>query len=81
MKDTIVALQVDERDNFAPNVQHILTQYGKNIKTRLGLHNDDQNQGLILIEFAGADEDLEHFEKELRQIEQLNFKTMNLDFK
>ncbi|MCK8827192.1 hypothetical protein MWH25_05490 [Natroniella acetigena] len=81
MEDAIIALQVDERDNFAPDVQHILTEYGANIKTRLGLHNDNQNQGLILIEFAGEDNELESFEEELKKVEQLNFKAMNLKFR
>ncbi|MCK8817308.1 hypothetical protein MWH28_08025 [Natroniella sulfidigena] len=81
MKDSIIALQVDERDNFASDVQNILTKYGTNIKTRLGLHNNEKNQGLILIEFAGKDKELNNFKDELKDIKPLNFKAMNLNFK
>ena len=80
INSTIVALKVDERDDFAPNVQEILTSYGHNIKTRLGLHNHDQNQGLIIVEFLGSENDLNNFEEELKKVDLLNFKKMELNF-
>lgn len=56
-------------------VQDILTRYGCVIKTRLGLHESDEEGnsrgGLLLVELAGDDQELDHFEQALRGIDKL----------
>jgi hypothetical protein len=50
---------VQNRFHGAPSVQKLLTEYGCNIKTRIGLHQVSENlcshQGLILLEMFGDD--------------------------
>ena len=53
----IFGVHVTDRTNQVPQVQKLLTEYGCNIKTRLGLHRVDENvcspRGLILLEMFG----------------------------
>ena len=53
----IFGVHVTNRANQVPKVQELLTEYGCNIKTRIGLHRvDDQvcsPRGLILLEMFG----------------------------
>ena len=61
LKDhVILGVHVTNRTQHTPAVQNVLTEFGCNIKTRLGLHDVDDNycspNGLLLIEFIGTDE-------------------------
>lgn len=53
----IFGIHVTNRATQVPRVQELLSEYGCNIKTRLGLHHvDDQvcsPRGLILLEMFG----------------------------
>jgi hypothetical protein len=53
----IYGVHVTNRATQAPQVQKYLTEYGCNIKTRLGLHHVDQSvcsaRGLIVLEMFG----------------------------
>lgn len=53
----IYGVHVTNRSTQVPNLQHLLTEYGCNIKTRIGLHHVDENvcspRGLILLEMFG----------------------------
>jgi hypothetical protein len=53
----IYGVHVTNRAAQVPAVQQLLTQYGCNIKTRIGLHHVDDNacspRGLILLEMFG----------------------------
>jgi hypothetical protein len=53
----IFGVHITNRATQVPSVQHLLTEYGCNIKTRIGLHHvDDQvcsPRGLILLEMFG----------------------------
>jgi len=53
----IFGVHVTNRANQVPDVQKLLTEYGCNIKTRLGLHRVDEQvcspRGLILLEMFG----------------------------
>lgn len=50
----IIGVHVTERTKHVPEVQKVLTEFGCNIKTRLGLHEASENvcspSGLILLE-------------------------------
>ena len=56
-KHIILGVHITDRVTHASQVQQTLTEYGANIKTRLGLHEIDGHQaspnGLILLEMAG----------------------------
>ena len=52
-KHIIVGVHIVDRERHAPLVQQIFTQYGAQIRTRLGLHDDVcPANGLILLEMA-----------------------------
>lgn len=54
----IMAIHVTDRVKQASRVQDILTQFGKSIKTRIGLHEATETKastnGMILVEFVGS---------------------------
>jgi len=46
----LVGIHIDNRVEQAVAVQKLLTKYGNSIKTRLGLHETDAGNGLIILE-------------------------------
>ena len=53
----IYGVHVTNRTTQVPNLQKLLTEYGCNIRTRIGLHHVDEKvcspRGLILLEMFG----------------------------
>lgn len=60
MKTTLIVL-IGKRKDSALKVQQILTAWGCNIKTRLGIHDgvleNCSDQGLLIIELVGKQKD------------------------
>lgn len=56
-KHIILGVHVLERVSKAPDIQKLFTEYGCHIKTRIGLHDVNENvcsvRGLILLELFG----------------------------
>jgi len=56
-KHVIVGIHITERLENAAKVQQVFTEYGCNIKTRLGLHEASKDvcspNGLVLLEMVG----------------------------
>jgi hypothetical protein len=79
-KHFICGIHITERLQHALQVQEILTAFGKNIKTRLGLHelSDAGNgpNGLLLIEFIGNESTFKEFTQKLGGIAGVEVKTM-----
>ena len=54
---TILGIHVQDRIHQVPDLQNLFTQFGCNIRTRLGLHEVDKNScsttGLIILEVTG----------------------------
>jgi hypothetical protein len=54
-----LGVHITDRVKHVPSVQGVLTQFGCNIKTRLGLHHVNESfcspNGLMLIEFVGEE--------------------------
>jgi len=70
-----------ERVKTASKVQELLSKYGCDINTRLGLHvaspESCSPQGLILLEFIDdADEAVANFQKELLEIADVEIQKM-----
>ncbi len=81
MSKTIMGFVLHERVKTAGRVQELLTEYGCNINTRLGLHVASNEtcspQGLILLEFTdNADDKAKDFEKELKKIADVDVQKM-----
>ena len=66
----VLGVALENRISEAKEVQAILTQYGCNIKTRLGLHNVDDNQcstnGLLILELCGDPKEWDALESALK---------------
>jgi hypothetical protein len=67
MKHTIFGIHISHRTENVPAVQAVLTKYGCNIRTRLGIHDADMTScspsGLVLVDVFG--DGVEDFYKEL----------------
>jgi len=76
----IVGIHVTDRLKNAADVQKIFTQYGCNIKTRLGLHEVHGNYcaggGIVLLEMVGEMKDVDAMLRKLKKIEGLEAKKM-----
>ena len=69
----ILGIHVTNRLKNAVEVQRVFTEYGCNIKTRVGLHDVDANvcspSGVVLIEFFGADDEAAAMMAKLNEVE------------
>ena len=84
LKDhVILGVHITNRVEHSPAVQQVLTGFGCNIKTRIGLHdvNDDycSPNGLMLLEFVGSDDDRQRLDEKLAAIEGLEVQVMVFD--
>ena len=69
----ILGIHVTNRLKNAVDVQKVFTEYGCNIKTRVGLHDVDANvcspSGVVLIEFFGSDNEASAMMAKLNAVE------------
>lgn len=70
---TILGIHVTNRLKNAVDVQKVFTEYGCNIKTRIGLHDVDADvcspSGVVLIEFFGSDDEATAMMAKLDEVE------------
>ena len=82
MKTTIMALTIDPRTAHAAEVQEVLTKHGCIIKTRIGLHEVQEDscseRGLILLHVVSDSNEVQQLEKDLKNIHGINVKCMIL---
>ena len=80
---TIVAIAQERRRDTSTAVQNVLTKYGCNIRTRLGLHDVSDNYcaetGLILLQMYG-DMDIAVMERELNVIPGVKMQYMVMEY-
>lgn len=73
MMYTVIGIHIPNRFKHATEVQKVLTEYGCNIKTRLGLHDVDKEycatNGLLLLEMYGKESNLKEMLNKLRIID------------
>jgi hypothetical protein len=72
-KRIILGVQITKRAQNVPLVQSILTEYGCNIKTRLGLHEVTESNcstvGLLIIETYGDEKLIQEMEAKLKTVQ------------
>jgi hypothetical protein len=78
---TIVGVHITDRVTHAGDVQNVLTKYGCNIKTRLGLHEVGDGtscspNGLVVLEFVGTKAKCAALCKQLKAVTGVDVKTM-----
>jgi len=76
----ILGIHVTGREEHAAEAQKVLTEYGCNIKTRLGLHEVNENlcssAGLILVEVFGGEFIADELIRKLESIGGIEVKKM-----
>lgn len=81
---TIMAILQKNRVETSVQVQEVLTKYGCQIRTRLGLHDSGIDacspSGLILLQLCSDNLEINQIEKELEAIPAVKVKYMTLDF-
>jgi hypothetical protein len=69
----ILGIHVSDRLKNAVDVQKVFTDYGCNIKTRIGLHDVDASacspSGVVLIEFFGTEAEATAMMAKLNEVE------------
>jgi len=79
----IFGVHVSNRVKEVPNIQKLLTEFGCNIKTRVGLHHvDDQvcsPRGLILLEMVGEESVCQELAARLATLEGVEVKQMRFE--
>jgi hypothetical protein len=76
----ILGIHVSDRLKNAVDVQKVFTEYGCNIKTRIGLHDANENvcspSGVVLIEFFGTDAEADGMKSKLNEVEGVQVQKM-----
>ena len=71
-KRIVLGVQITKRVENVPSVQAVLTEYGCNIKTRLGLHEVTESicstLGLLLLDTYGEEKKILEMEAKLKEI-------------
>ncbi len=78
----VILIKIDHRSTEAVKVQNILTEYGCNIKVRLGLHEVSKdfcaNDGLIVLEVDGTADELKSIVEALNKVEYVDAKLVEM---
>jgi hypothetical protein len=76
----ILGVMINDPTQGAEKIQSILTKYGCTIRTRLGLHDIDENYatetGLMLLELRGEMQEYLRLENELLALEGVEVQKM-----
>jgi hypothetical protein len=76
----ILGVYVKDRTHDAAKLQSILTKYGCNIRTRLGLHQasdeTSDSTGLLILELSGKAKECKALENELLSLKGTEVKKM-----
>lgn len=82
-KHIIVGVHITDRIHHVDSVQHLLTEYGCSIRTRLGLHEADAGfcspNGLVLLEMIDDDAKADELMSKLNAIEGVEAKKMTFE--
>ncbi len=77
----VMTLLVNNRRENAPKLQEVLTDSGCIIKMRLGLHEAGDlcsNEGLIILQLTGSNEEIQALEDRLNQLDGIKAKNNEL---
>ncbi len=76
----ILGIHISDRLKNAVEVQKVFTEYGCNIKTRIGLHDVDERScspsGVVLIEFFGSEDEASAMMAKLNGVEGVGVQKM-----
>lgn len=73
----IISITIEKRKQTVPEIQEILTKYGDEIHSRIGLHTVEDKKEFIIIAYTGKH--VEDFVKELKENENVKINYMQVD--
>jgi len=77
----VLGIHISHRMKEVAQIQPILTKYGCSIKTRLGLHEVNDNvcstSGIVLLELIGDVNEMNKLENELKSIAGIDVQKMS----
>ena len=80
---SIIAMRLEQRVQTATTVQEILTKFGCNIRTRLGLHDVSEdycsNDGLVILQVCGDSKEIDAMLKSLNDVPGVKAKMIDLN--
>lgn len=80
MDHVILGIHIQDRVNQVPDIQKIFTQYGCQIKTRLGIHDVDKNacspSGIILLDTIGEAGKIDQLMETVNQMDGVEIQKM-----
>lgn len=79
----IMAVRIEQREATAVQVQKILTDYGCSIRTRLGLHDQTNDNtcspsGILILQLACEESVAAELESKLNAVQGVKVKLVNL---
>jgi len=78
----VMSVLTNKRVQNVPEMQHVLTESGCIIKTRLGIHDAGEdfcsNEGLIILHIIGSETEIALLEEKLNQIPGIKAKNSQL---
>ncbi|HBE77465.1 MAG TPA: hypothetical protein DDW65_06725 [Firmicutes bacterium] len=74
---TVFGIMVDNRGEKAPEMQEVITKYGRDIIGRMGVPSPSKEQGLITLVYEGESQQATVFRKELEDIAGITVQTMS----
>ncbi len=76
----VLGVHISDRLKNAVEVQKVFTEYGCNIRTRIGLHDVDESacspSGVVLVEFFGTEAEAAAMAAKLTAIDGVEVQTM-----
>lgn len=82
-KHIVFGVHIDDRVKEVPDVQRVFTEYGCNIRTRIGLHHVDEQfcspRGLIVLEMFGDEATCHEMADKLAAMEGVEVQKMVFD--
>ncbi|MDC7224514.1 MAG: hypothetical protein PQJ60_12290 [Spirochaetales bacterium] len=82
MEYKLVAVKIGKREDTATAVQALLTDFGCNIKVRLGLHDLPEGacspSGLVILQVTADGDELEKFLNDLNGVDEVTAKSLIL---
>lgn len=74
----IVGISIDKRTDSAPKVQEILTKYGDKIIGRFGVHDPEDEHGVITLNVVADNDYINNLEEEIKKLDGVKMKYMDL---
>ena len=80
-KESIMVIRASKRRENVESLQKVLTEYGCNIKMRLGLHEAGDvcsDEGLIILQLIDHDGEVDSFKKALKKLDGIRYDTIEI---